>query len=70
MDVGPELEWLTHRLAECPPEFLRPPGGGKGMLDIEAVVGDLLRDLGLTVVTQKDTAAFAPSRFRRRAKGC
>jgi hypothetical protein len=69
MDVGPALEWLTRRLAECPPEFSRPPGSGKGTLDIEAIVGDLLRDLGLAVVTQEDTAPFAASRFPKASQG-
>ena len=62
MEAGPELEWLTRRLVECPTEFLRPAGSGKGQLDVEAVVGDLLRDLGLSVVTPEDTALFADAR--------
>jgi len=47
MPSGPELELLTRRLAECPLEFTRPPGTGAGEVDVEAVVNDLLRDLGL-----------------------
>jgi hypothetical protein len=69
MDVGPELEWLTRRLAECPPEFMRPPGSGQGTIEIEAIVGDLLRDLGQQVVTEEDTAAFAASRFPKTSQG-
>jgi hypothetical protein len=68
VDVGPELEWLTRRLAECPPEFLLPIGSGKGKLDIEALVGDLLRDLGLTVVSAEETSPFAPNRYPKEAQ--
>jgi len=42
---GPSLEALSRRLAECPPEFTREPGNGPDGVDVEAVVGDLLRDL-------------------------
>jgi hypothetical protein len=56
MEAGPELEWLTRRLAECPAEFLRPPGRGPGKVDVEAVVADLLRDLGMREVSAEDTA--------------
>jgi len=44
---GPLLESLTHRLAECPPEFLLPPrtpSGGE--IDVAAIVCDHLRALG------------------------
>jgi hypothetical protein len=68
MDVGPELEWLTRRLAECPPEFLRPTGSGKGKLHIEALLGDLLRDLGLKVVTPEDTSVFAADLYPKEAR--
>lgn len=40
---GPRLEVLTHRLAECPPEFLFPPG----QIDVIAIVCDLLRAFGM-----------------------
>lgn len=48
---GPPLQQLTHRLAECPPEFLALPRanvGGKivGEVVVAAVVGDVLDDLG------------------------
>lgn len=36
---GPKLESLTHRLAECPAEFLLPPG----TIDIGAIVADHFR---------------------------
>ena len=44
---GPPLEGLTRRLAECPPEFLALPRVGEtGAIHVDAVVSDLLRELG------------------------
>ena len=44
---GPLLEVLTRRLAETPADFLAEPlVRGKGVVDVAAVVADLLRDLG------------------------
>jgi hypothetical protein len=44
---GPPLETLTRRLAECPPEFLALPRVGEtGLIHVDAVVSDLLRELG------------------------
>jgi hypothetical protein len=43
---GPLLESLTHRLAECPPEFLLPPRvGSAGTIDVCALVADHFRAL-------------------------
>ena len=43
---GPMLESLTHRLAECPPEFLLAPRiGNEGIIDIPALVADHFRAL-------------------------
>jgi hypothetical protein len=43
---GPQLESLTHRLAECPPEFLlEPRHGGTGSIDVRAIVADHFRRL-------------------------
>lgn len=40
---GPELEALTHHLAQCPAEFLAPPRLAKGgKIQVAAVVSDLL----------------------------
>lgn len=42
---GPQLDPLLHRLAECPPEFLLPPLiGGRGEIDVAAIVCDQFRD--------------------------
>jgi hypothetical protein len=47
MDEGPLLETLTRRLAECPADFLAEPRlGSSGVVQVAAVVGDLLSDLG------------------------
>ena len=44
---GPTLESLTHRLAECPAEFLEPPKlRERDGVHVTAVVSDLLLDLG------------------------
>ncbi len=46
-EQGPVLETLTHRLAECPGEFLMPPRiGSEGTIHVDAVVADLIRYLG------------------------
>ena len=43
-DEGPELETLTHRLAECPPEFLLEPRQDKsGVIEVAAIVADYFR---------------------------
>lgn len=46
---GPLLESLTRRLAETPEDFLGEPFiGQSGRIHVAAVVGDLLRTLGVT----------------------
>jgi hypothetical protein len=46
-DDGPLLEALTHRLAECPPEFLLNTGpSDPRAIDVVAVVADHFRALG------------------------
>ncbi len=52
-EEGPQLETLTRRLSECPPEFL-----GDDRVIIAAVVSDLLRDLGGEVLTREQASAF------------
>jgi hypothetical protein len=43
---GPQLEALTHRLAECPPEFLLEPRHGEaGTINVPAIVADHFRRL-------------------------
>jgi hypothetical protein len=44
---GPALETLTRRLAECPADFLAEPRiGARGKVEVAAVIGDLVRELG------------------------
>ncbi len=58
-EEGPLLESLTRRLAECPAEFLAEPRIGKfGAVHVEAVVSDLLRDLGGAALTPEQAVAF------------
>jgi hypothetical protein len=49
MDIeGPELESLTHRLSECPAEFLGEPGSTSGEgIDVAAIVCDHFRAMGV-----------------------
>lgn len=44
---GPGFQLLNRRLSECPADFLAEPMIGKrGLVHVDAVVADLLRDLG------------------------
>jgi len=51
---GPPLQSLTHRLAECPPEFLEEPG----KVDVAAVISDLSGLLGGAMLTGEQLAPF------------
>jgi len=62
---GPPLENLTRRLAECPAEFLALPSfWERGAVHVDAVVSDLLRDLGGAGLTA-ETARVFRSRNRK-----
>lgn len=51
---GPQLEVLTHRLAECPAEFLLPPlGFASGIINVMALVADHFRAIGIVVPTPR-----------------
>jgi hypothetical protein len=57
---GPTLEYLTHRLSECPGDFLAEPRtNGSGSVNLTALVGDLLRALG-SDPQQLDLRLLAP----------
>ena len=58
------LESLTHRLSECPPDFLAEPRNrsGKGQVYVAAVVSDLLRDLGGELLTSEEASLFEAGR--------
>jgi hypothetical protein len=56
---GPVLESLTHRLAQCPREFLYKPKIGKnGRIRVDAVVSDLFRAMAGTFPDPKQCAIF------------
>jgi len=58
-EEGPTLETLTHRLAECPGEFLAEPrSNGKGAISVAAVVSDLLRFMGGAMLNDSGAIAF------------
>jgi hypothetical protein len=49
---GPQLEVLTHRLGECPAEFLLPPLGMlSGVINVAALVADHFRAIGIAIPT-------------------
>src|SRR5262245_35460470 len=63
---GPLLETLTHRLAECPADFLAEPRiGTAGVVEVAAVVADLVRDLGGPAPTRAQLAVFQPKDARQ-----
>ena len=63
---GPLLETLTHRLAECPADFLAEPRIGKtGVVRVDAVVSDLLCELGGAPLTQDEAAFFRRADARK-----
>lgn len=56
---GPPLAALLRRLAECPAEFLAEPRlGGKGIVHVAAVVGDLLSELGGGPLPEEEALLF------------
>ena len=47
-DVGPPIEAMTHRLSECPGDFLETPRRGEsGVIDVGAIVCDHFREMGV-----------------------
>jgi hypothetical protein len=64
-EIGPLLETLTRRLAECPAEFLDEPRlGRQGQIVVAAVVNDLLVALGGEPLASSQAAAFNPAEGR------
>ena len=64
---GPVLERLTHRLAECPADFLAEPRmGSQGLVRVDAVVSDLLMDLGGDLLSDKGAEPFSVSKRNQR----
>ncbi len=53
------IEALTHRLSQCPREFLDAPRiGNQGVIRTAAVVADFLADMGGTLPSIKDCREF------------
>ena len=69
---GPRLESLTRRLAECPADFLAEPRlKAAGVVQVAAVVSDLLCDLGGRPLTAAQADVFqlaAGARDRNRLR--
>jgi len=60
---APPVAALTHRLAECPGEFLEPPlVRNVGAVHVDAIVADLVRFMGGPVLTAQDTKIFREGR--------
>lgn len=58
---GPYLETLTRRLAETPPDFLAEPKiGAAGTVHVDAVLADVLRELGGGPLPEEVTRLFNP----------
>jgi hypothetical protein len=59
MQEGPLLETLTRRLAECPADFLvEPELGGRGAVNVAAVLNDLAHELGSVSLDQAQLKAL------------
>jgi hypothetical protein len=58
---GPVLDRLTHRLAECPPDFLAAPrAASEDGVHVKAVVHDVALALGGPAPVADDLHAFGP----------
>ncbi len=65
--AGPLLERLTHHLSECPAEFLDEPRlGQRGLIHVDAVVSDLMMNLGGDPLSEKGSRTFRPGDKKRR----
>jgi hypothetical protein len=59
----PLVAALTHRLSECPSEFLEPPFvDGAGVVHVDAVVSDLVRHMGGPMLTKQDSEVLRKGR--------
>jgi hypothetical protein len=62
---APVVAALTHRLADCPAEFLEPAFvDGSGTVHVDAIVADLVRFMGGPMLSAQDTAVFRRGRGR------
>lgn len=66
-EEGPALDGLTRRLAECPAEFLEEPRiGTRGQIHVDAVVSDLVVELGGEGLSQKGQTPLKPVKKSKR----
>ena len=64
---GPQLEKMTHRLSECPHEFLMEPEiGSTGVIHVDAVASDLLMSLGGSRLDIGKAELFQPKNKSKR----
>jgi len=61
---GPCLETLTRHLAECPADFLTEPAVGR--IEVDAVISDLLVELGGKALPAPEAAGFSDASRQRR----
>lgn len=62
LQEGPYLETLTRRLAETPPDFLAEPKiGAAGTVHVDAVLADVVRELGGGLLPENLTRKLNPS---------
>ena len=64
---GPPLQHLLRFLTECPPDFLEEPAiGSNGVIQVAAVVSDLLQELGGPPLHATEIAILSPTRPEER----
>lgn len=66
---GPALDSLTHRLADCPEDFLAEPLIGRsGQVHVRAVVNDTMLNLGGRLARAEGLTAFSGAGDRNRLR--
>lgn len=64
---GPPLQHLLRFLTECPADFLEEPNiGEKGVVQVAAVVSDLLQELGGPPLQSTEIASLTPTQPEER----
>lgn len=66
-DEGPALQQMTRRVGECPADFLEEPRiGESGTIHVDALVADLLRDVGGAIRDAELLARFRTDKSAER----
>ena len=66
-EQGPQLDRLTHRLSECPPDFLAEPRiASHGTVHVDAVINDVMLDLGGEPLAREEASAFSTAGQKQR----